>query len=163
MKLTLISAHDENRLIGGDNTLIWDMPTDMRHFVQLTKGHAVIMGRKTLESMDKKPLPKRTNIVITRNKAYEAPGCIVVGSLQEALQAAGDDDQPFVIGGAQIYAEAIKLADCLEITVIHHRFEGGDSWFPEYTEKEWKIVKKEEHPASEKDPYPFTFITLERK
>ncbi len=160
--LTLIAAIDKNNTLGANNDLIWDLPDDMRHFVRSTKGHAVIMGRKTFDSMDGKPLPKRHNIVITRQEGYSADGISIVNSLEEAIQLASDDDQPFIIGGAQIYKLAIPHAERLEITHIHHSFEGGDAYFPEIDPNIWKVVHEEFHPADEKHEQSFTITRYER-
>lgn len=160
--LTLIAAIDKNNTLGANNDLIWDLPDDMRHFVRSTKGHAVIMGRKTFDSMDGKPLPKRHNIVITRQEGYSADGISIVNSLEEAIQLASDDDQPFIIGGAQIYKLAIPHAERLEITHIHHSFEGGDAYFPEIDPNIWKVVQEEFHPVDEKHEQSFTITRYER-
>lgn len=160
--LTLIAAIDKNNTLGANNDLIWDLPDDMRHFVRSTKGHAVIMGRKTFDSMDGKPLPKRHNIVITRQEGYSADGISIVNSLEEAIQLASDDDQPFIIGGAQIYKLAIPHAERLEITHIHHSFEGGDAYFPEIDPNIWKVVQEEYHPVDEKHEQAFTITRYER-
>ncbi len=157
MNLTLIAAMSENRVIGRDNDLIWNMPTDMKRFMRLTTGHHVIMGRKTFESM-LKPLPNRINIVVTRQRDYQAKGCLVVHNLEAAIQKAEGDPQPFVIGGAQLYKLALPYAQTIELTLIHHRFE-GDTFFPEFDQSKWLLEKEENHPADSKNPYPFTFKT----
>lgn len=163
MQLTLIAAIDEGRTLGADNDLIWNLPDDMRHFVRTTKGHAVIMGRKTFESIDSKPLPKRHNVVITRQSDFSAPeGVSVVNSLEEAIELVRSDDRPFIVGGAQIYALAMPLAQQMEITHIHHRFEGGDAHFPEISSKEWKVVAEEFHPTDDRHDQSFTITRYER-
>src|SRR5690606_36889832 len=109
MNVTLIAAMAENRVIGKDNDLIWHLPRDLRHFKEMTSGHHVIMGRKTYECMGK-PLPGRTNIIVTRNEGYTADGCTVVNSLEEAIRSVDGDEQTFIIGGAEIYRQAMKYA-----------------------------------------------------
>lgn len=162
MKLTLIAAIDENNTLGADNDLIWSLPDDMKHFVRSTKGHAVIMGRKTFESIDSKPLPKRHNVIITRNTDFEAEGVSIVHSLEDALDLVKDDDQPFVVGGAQVYKLALPHAQQLEITHIHHAFDGGDAFFPEIPSSDWKVTKEEYHPTDEKHAQDFTITRYER-
>lgn len=157
MNLTLIAAMDLNRVIGKDNDLIWHMPKDLKHFKELTSGHHVIMGRKTYESMGK-PLPKRTNIIVTRDKGYKADGCIVVHSIEEALKKAEGDAQPFITGGAEIYKLALPYAQTIELTLIHHHFE-GDTFFPPFESDKWKLTARVENEADEKNPYNFDYLT----
>ena len=125
--ITIIAAASENNVIGNDNKLIWHLSDDLKHFKNLTKDHHVIMGRKTFESMPK-ALPNRTNIVITRNKDYVGENITVVQSLEEALNIAKDDSQPFIIGGGEIYNLAIEIADRIELTRVHSEF-NGDAFF----------------------------------
>ncbi|HAD96223.1 MAG TPA: diacylglycerol kinase [Cryomorphaceae bacterium] len=161
MNLTLIAAMAQNRVIGNNNDLIWHLPRDMKHFRELTTGHHVIMGRKTFESMDGRPLKNRTNILITRQEDYQAEGCIVVHSLDEALASIKDDDQPFVIGGAEIYRQALEKAQTLELTLVYETFE-GDTHFPELQTDSWKELKREHHTADEKNSYAMDFVTYVR-
>ncbi len=163
--LTLIAAIDEKRTLGADNNLIWSLPDDMKHFVQCTKGHAVIMGRKTFESINSKPLPKRHNVVITRQDDFSSPyeSVSIVNSLEEALELVKDDDQPFCVGGAQIYKLALPHAKRLEITHIHHSFEGGDAYFPEIDKSVWEVVNEEYHSKDERHAQDFTITRYERK
>jgi dihydrofolate reductase len=161
MNLTLIAAMDLNRVIGKDNDLIWHMPKDLKHFKELTSGHCIIMGRKTFESLGK-PLPNRVNIVVTRDKDYRADGCIVVHSIEEAIRKAGDDPQPFITGGAEIYKLALPYAQTIELTLIHHRFE-GDTHFPTFEGADWELAAKETHQADEKNPYPFDYLTYKAR
>lgn len=160
MNLTLIAAMASNRVIGKDNQLIWDFPDDLKRFKKLTLGHHVIMGRKTYESMNR-PLPGRTNVVISRQKEYQAPGCIVVSSMVEALRKAENDRKPFVIGGAKIYELALPYADIMELTCIRHAYE-GDTHFPEWDKEQWSLENTEKHPADERHPYPFEYRTYHR-
>lgn len=163
MNLTLIAAIDENRTLGADNDLIWNLPDDMRHFVRSTKGHAVIMGRKTFDSIDAKPLPKRHNVVITRQEDYQAEGVDVVHTIDKALELVKEDEQPFIIGGAQIYTLALPYAKQLEITHIHHAFEGGDAYFPEIDSQQWEKVSEEFHDTDEKHAHSFTITRYIRR
>jgi len=155
MAIQIIVAVAANGMIGKDNALIWNLPDDMRHFVRSTKGHPVIMGRKTFESMDG-PLPKRTNIVITRNPNYKAEGIVVANSLEEAIQEGKKlDNDMFIIGGAEIYRQAEELSDTLHITKVHNDFE-GDSSFKIQNLERWKKVKAEFHDKDERHAHSFT-------
>lgn len=153
-KVTLIAAIDENSVLGKDNQLIWHLPEDLKRFKRLTTGHAIIMGRKTFESLPK-ALPNRHNIVVTRNQNYSKEGVTVCHSLEAAIECAKNDDQPFLIGGGQVYEQAIELADVIELTKIHAQFE-GDVFFPEIDLKKWSVEKEERmsHPDFE-----YSFIT----
>ncbi len=146
----------KGRVIGKDNDLIWHLPDDLKHFKNLTKGHHVIMGRKTYESMGK-PLPGRTNIVITRQKDFKANGCILVNTIEEGIQKAEGDSQPFIIGGGEIYKQALKYAQTIELTEVNGEFD-GDTFFPTFDEKQWKEVSRTHHPVDEKHKYSFDFI-----
>ena len=159
--ITLIAAASENNVIGKDNKLIWYLSDDLKHFKEFTKGHAVIMGRKTFESMPK-ALPNRTNIVITRKVDYFANDAIVVNSLSQALEKAADDKQPFIIGGGEIYSLAIKIADRIELTRVHTELE-GDAYFPDIDHNIWEEVSRERRLKDEKHDYDFTFIRYNKK
>ncbi len=161
MNLTLIAAMAENRVIGKDNDLIWHLPDDLKHFKELTKGHHVIMGRRTYESMGK-PLPHRTNIVITRQADFKAPGCIIVHTLKEAIQKAEGDSQPFIIGGGKIYEQSMEMADTIELTIVKHEFD-GDTYFPAMEEEWWQEEWREHHPQDERHQYAFDFIRYRKK
>ena len=166
MFLSIIAAADENNVIGMQNRLPWKLPADLKRFQELTKGHPVIMGRKTYESLpeDRKPLPNRTNIVITRDAGRQFPGCTVVRSLQDAIDAAQETgtDEAFVIGGGEIYAQALPIADRMYLTRVHGTFE-GDALFPSITKEEWHEVSREEHPSDAHNPVGFTFFRYERQ
>ncbi|MBS1143571.1 MAG: dihydrofolate reductase [Proteobacteria bacterium] len=138
-EVVIIAAVAKNRVIGKDNQLIWNLPEDMAHFKALTAGHTVIMGRKTWESLPPRfrPLPGRRNIVISRQADYDAPGAELANSLESALKLAANADTAFIIGGEQIYAQAMALADRLEITEVDLEPE-GDAWFPEISTVNWK-------------------------
>ena len=159
--ITLIAAASENNVIGKDNKLIWYLSDDLKHFKEFTKGHAVIMGRKTFESMPK-ALPNRTNIVITRKVDYLANDAIVVNSLSQALEKAAEDKQPFIIGGGEIYSLAIKIADRIELTRVHTELE-GDAYFPDIDHNIWEEVSREKRLKDEKHDYDFTFIRYNKK
>jgi dihydrofolate reductase len=157
-KISMIAAIGEHRELGKDNQLLWRIPVDTRRFRDITRGHAVIMGRKTYDSMGK-ALPQRTNIVITRDKNLTLSDAIVVHSLDEALIEANkvEKDEVFIIGGAQIYTEALDRADMLYLTIVHNTYD-ADAFFPDYSQFK-EITFKEEHTESE--PH-FTFVNLRK-
>lgn len=165
MTISLIAALAKNRVIGKDNDLPWKLPDDMKFFMQTTKGHHVIMGRKNYDSLMPKfrPLPNRTNIVVTRQKEFSAPGCIVVHAVEKALEIANENREPeaFVIGGAEIYKLALPVAHRLYLTEIDATIE-GDTYFPEFDKKVWKEVSRVGHPADERHPFSFDFVIYER-
>lgn len=166
MKVSLIVAVAENGVIGKDNDLIWHLPKDMHFFKETTMGHHVIMGRKNFESIPERfrPLPNRTNVVITKQSDYQAEGCVVVNSLKAALEVSqhNGDNEPFVIGGGQIYKLALEenLVDKIYLTKVHQAFD-GDTFFPELSE-EWKEVERVNHQADEKHACGFSIITYEK-
>ena len=159
-RITIIAAAASNHALGKDNKLIWHLSKDLQHFKTLTNGHAVIMGRKTFESMPR-ALPNRTNIVITRQSDYQAENITVTSSLSEALTIAKDDPRPFIIGGGEIYKEAMSIADEIELTRVHADFE-ADTFFPEINSHQWKEVWREEHAADEKHVHTFTFLRYQK-
>ena len=159
--LTLIAATSTNNALGKDNQLVWHLPDDFKRFKSLTSGHYIIMGRKTFESFPK-PLPNRTHVIITRQKNYEAPeGCIVVPSLEKAIEICPENEEVFIIGGGEIYKQSIDIADKVELTRVHTTVE-ADTFFPEIDSKNWKIVFEEHHKKDEKHAFDFTFITYVR-
>ncbi|NQX86736.1 MAG: dihydrofolate reductase [Flavobacteriaceae bacterium] len=161
-ELTLIVAAAENDAIGKDNQLIWHLSNDLKRFKTLTSNHHIIMGRKTFESFPK-PLPNRTHIVITRQENYKAPeGVIIVNTLADALDAAKSDKQPFIIGGGEIYREAMTFADKIELTRVHHEFE-ADTFFPKIDMSVWKETENVLHEKDDKHNYAYSFITYERR
>tara|TARA_B100001173_G_C15725469_1_gene436237 strand:- start:91 stop:594 length:504 start_codon:yes stop_codon:yes gene_type:complete len=166
MRVSLIVAASENNIIGKDNDLIWHLPKDMRFFKETTEGHHIIMGRRNFESIPHKfrPLPNRTNIIITRQKDYRAYGSITVNSIEDALEIAkkNKDNEPFIIGGGQIYKIALdrNLVDRIYLTRIHHKF-NGDTYFPKLG-NEWKELNKIENKIDNKHKYKYDFIILER-
>lgn len=160
--INIIVAKAENNVIGNKNQLIWHLPNDLKRFKQLTTGHPIIMGRKTFESIGK-PLPNRTNIVITRNTVWTAEGIVTVHSLEDAIQLASRaDSEIFIIGGGNIYEQALDLADKLEVTEVHQDFE-GDAHFPEIDLNQWQETFREKHPADEKHSIEYSFVTYIRK
>ena len=159
-RITIIAAAASNDALGKDNKLIWHLSKDLQHFKTLTNGHAVIMGRKTFESMPR-ALPNRTNIVITRQSDYQAENITVTSSLSEALTLAKDDPRPFIIGGGEIYKEAMNIADEIELTRVHADFD-ADTFFPEINSHQWKEVWREEHAADEKHAHAFTFLRYQK-
>ena len=159
--LSIIVAASENNVIGKDNQLLWHLPDDLRHFKRTTRGHHVIAGRKTFESQGK-PLPERTNIIITRNPEYKAEGCLMVDSLDKALDLARGDDEPFIIGGEQIYRLALPRVDRIYLTRVHAELE-GDTFFPDLDMDQWKEVSRTYHEKDERHDHPFTILVLERR
>lgn len=159
--LALIVAAAQNGVIGRDNQLPWHLSADLKRFRALTMGHHILMGRKTFESIGR-PLPGRTNIVITRQPDFRAEGVVVVHSLAEALALAADDDRIFVVGGAEIYRQALPQADRIYLTIIHQDFEGDTFWF-DLDRMVWRETSRVAHRPDEKNPYPYSFVELERK
>lgn len=159
--ITIIAAIANNNALGKNNQLIWHLPADLIRFKKTTLNHYVIMGRKTFESL-KKPLPNRTTIIVTRNKNYKADGCIVTHSLKEALTVSKNEENVFILGGAKIYEQAIKFADVLDITLVHHNFE-ADAFFPEIDKSIWKESARQDLKADEKNKYDYSFVTYIRK
>ena len=159
---SIMVARSSNRVIGKDNDLVWHMPADLKYFKETTKGHYVMMGRKTYESVDK-PLPGRLNIIITRQSDYYRECCITVHSLEEALALGRKNGQQevFILGGAEIYKLAMDQVDRIYLTEIKAEFE-GDAYFPEIDHSRWKEVKREEHQPDTQNPYPYAFVVLER-
>lgn len=157
--VSIIVAIAENGVIGDKNALLWNIKEDMRRFRTTTTGHPVIMGRKTFESIGR-PLPKRTNVVITRgDSSFE--GCKVAHSIEEAIAMFQQEEEIFIIGGAQIYKQAMPLADKLYLTIVHRPYE-GDTSFPEIDYTEWRELHREEFARGEEYDGSFTFIDLER-
>jgi dihydrofolate reductase len=160
--ISAIVAMAENRAIGKGNQMPWHLPADLKHFKAITTGHPIIMGRKTFESIGK-ALPNRTNIVITRDAAFKADGCIVANSIEKGIKEATSHatDEIFVIGGAEIYKQSLPLIQRIYLTVVHKEFE-GDAFFPQLEKNEWKEVGHETHPAEEVNVYSYSFLKLEK-
>lgn len=168
MIVASIAAVAENRAIGKGNDLIWDLPDDMRFFMETTRGHHVITGRKNYESIPHKfrPLKNRVNIVVTRDAAYEAPGALVVTDIREAIELAREagEEECFVIGGGEIYALALRegLLDRMYITHVHHSFD-ADTYYPEFDSGNWQRTVLSEHAPDERHDYAFTIVRYDRK
>jgi dihydrofolate reductase len=166
MIISLIAAISQNHVIGRNNDLPWHLPDDMQYFMQTTKGHHVIMGRKNYQSIPQKfkPLPNRVNIVITRQPGFEAAGCVVVHSLPDALRIAilGGEEEVFLIGGSEVYREGILLANRLYLTEIKATVE-GDVYFPEFNRAEWREISRKSHPDDDRHAFPFDFVVYQTK
>ncbi len=160
-KISIIVAMARNRTIGVNNTLPWRCPEDLKHFKALTMGHHMIMGRKTFDSIGK-PLPGRTTVVVTRDKNLAIDGCIVAHSLQDAIAACASDTETFIVGGAEIYAQSLELADTLYITEIQQDVE-GDAHFPEFDKNAWQETAREVRSQQEPQPLEYHFVTYRRK
>lgn len=161
MRISAVCAMSTNRVIGKNNQLPWHLPADLRHFKKLTTGNPILLGRKTYESIGK-ALPNRTNVVISRDANFDAPGCIVANSVDTALSAVSYSDQVFVIGGALLYQHMLSRLDRIYLTLIHHHFE-GDAFFPELDDKEWSETERADHHPDEENKYSYSFIILDRK
>ena len=162
MKISMIAAMSRNRVIGKNNDLPWHLPDDFQYFKDQTNGHPVIMGRKNFESLPEKfrPLPNRTNIVLTHSQDYPAKGIQLANNLDEALAIARNHDQTeaFIIGGGQIYLLGLAYADCIYLTEIDAEIE-GDTFFPEIDPSAWREIRRIHHPADARHPYAFDFVT----
>lgn len=159
--ITMIAAAAENNALGKNNDLIWHISEDLKRFKRLTSGHAIIMGRKTFESMPK-ALPNRKNIVLTNKKDYHPEGATVVHTLEDALALVKDDSQPFIIGGGEIYRLFMPYCDRIELTRVHHNFE-ADVFFPKIDLNQWKEIARENIEATKEQPYHYSYITFEKK
>ncbi|MFB0934610.1 MAG: dihydrofolate reductase [Propionivibrio sp.] len=159
--LSLIAAVARNRVIGKDNQLLWHLPGDMRHFRETTRGKPVIMGRRTWESLPEKfrPLPGRLNVVVSRDPRYAAPGATLAGSLEDAIEIAGSAEETFVIGGAELYRQALPFANRLYLTEIAADF-GGDTWFPEIHPEDWRETSRSQ--PVEEAGLVYTFALYQR-
>lgn len=155
----LIVATDKVGGIGKDNALLWHLPNDLKRFKSITSGHPIIMGRKTFESIGK-PLPNRTNIIITKNKDLKIEGCTIVHSLQEAIDTCEGKDA-FIIGGGSIYEQALAIADQLYLTLVDVELE-ADTFFPTIDANHWQMIHSESHPKDEKHDFDFQFIDYKR-
>mgnify|MGYP002642026079 CR=1 FL=1 len=158
--ISLIAAMAENRAIGVDNKLPWRLPADLQHFKRLTLGKPIVMGRKTWESLPGL-LPGRQHIVVTGNRQYQAEGCTVVHSIEEALIAAGDVEEVMIVGGAAFYEQMLPHADRLYLTLVHAEVE-GDAFFPEYEASQWARVERTYYRSNEKNPFDYSFCRFDR-
>jgi dihydrofolate reductase len=159
MHITIVVAISSNYAIGKNNQLLWHLPKDLKHFKDITAGGTVIMGRKTFDSVGK-PLPKRRNIIITRQN-IQIEGCEVVNSLDAAIALCKGEQEVFIVGGAEIYRQAMHISNRIYLTIVHHTFD-ADTYFPEIDYKDWTETAKEDHQTDEKHQFAFSFITLER-
>jgi len=160
MRRSLVVAVASNGVIGRDNQLPWKLPDDMAYFKRVTMGHPVVMGRRTYESIGK-PLPGRLNIVVTHNRDFEAPGCTVVGSLDDAWKAAGDADEVSVIGGTTLFGETLPIADRIHLTEMLAAVP-GDTFFPAFDRSQWRESEVSRHAADDRHAYPFRIVVLDR-
>ncbi len=160
--VTIVVAMGKNREIGKENQLLWHLPKDLKHFKDITSGHPVIMGRKTYESIGK-PLPNRTNIVISRKNDWFEEGVLIVGSIKEALKFAQKiDENVFIIGGGNIYEQTMDFTNRIEVTLVDAELD-ADTYFPEIDPRIWQKIEEDCHPKDEKNQYDFCFQTFERK
>ena len=161
--LVMIAAAGENNALGKNNDLLWHLPDDFKRFKQLTLGHTIIMGRKTFESFPK-PLPKRTHIIITRDKSYtvDFPDCVVVHSMEEAVSQVRNELQAYIIGGGEIYTLGLAISQKIELTRVHGTFD-ADTFFPEVDATIWKLVAEEYHPMDDRHAYAFSYLTYTKK
>ena len=157
-RISIIAAIARNRVIGIANTLPWRLPEDLRHFKALTTGHHILMGRKTFDSLGS-PLPGRTSVVISRSSALSIPGCIVANSVAEAIAACANDDEIFFIGGAELYRQALELADRIYLTEIQADFE-GDAWFPEFDRALWQETGRK--PCKSESGLEYDFVVYDK-
>ncbi|MDH6357122.1 dihydrofolate reductase [Parabacteroides sp. PF5-9] len=161
--ISIIAALSENNAIGKKQQLLWHMPYDMKRFKELTTGHAVVMGRKTFESLPKGALPNRKNIVLTTLPEAGFVDCFACESMHDALDICEKEDEIFMIGGAMVYKQALEIADKMYLTRVHHVFEDADTFFPEINFDEWEEIECQQFSADEKHIYPYTFLTYIRK
>ena len=161
MIISLIVAMDQSGVIGADGALPWRLSGDLRHFKAITMGKPLIMGRKTHESIGR-PLPGRHNIVLTRQEGYTAEGCTVVHGLEDALAACAGAEEVMVMGGAALYAQFLPRAERIYLTRVQAEV-SGDTHFPQFDENAWNQVERRDHPADERNEYPYSFLVLERK
>ena len=157
----MIAAVAENNALGKNNELVWHLPNDFKRFKELTTGHHIIMGRKTFESFPK-PLPNRTHIVITRQENYQPEGCIVVNSIEKAIELCPENEDSYIIGGGEIYNLGMQYTDIIEITKVHNTFE-ADAFFPKISDSDWQLVESEENFKDEKHLYDYTYETYIRR
>lgn len=160
MTISIIMAYSSNGVIGLNNALPWHLPADLKHFQQLTLHKPIIMGRKTYESIGK-PLPNRTNIVVSRNINLLIPDVTVVHSLDEAFSLYAEHTELMVIGGAELLQKALPIVQHLYLTEIHHEF-NGDAYLPHIDWQQWREVKREAHQHDDKNPYDYSFVEWER-
>jgi dihydrofolate reductase len=161
MKVTMVAAAAENNALGKDNDLVWHLPDDFKRFKSITSHHHIIMGRKTFESFPRL-LPNRKHIVITKQKDYTAENVEIVHSIEDALDLCIGQEEVFIIGGGQIYKQALTFADKIELTRVHGTFE-ADAFFPEIDLSKWTLINEEKHPIDDRHQYAFTYLTYVKK
>lgn len=161
--ISIIAAIADNNAIGKNNKLLWRLPADMRRFKDLTTGHAVIMGRKTFESLPKGPLPNRKNVVLTTMPEAGFVNCFACESMGAALDICEKEDEIFILGGALVYRQALRIADKIYLTRVHTEFKDADTFFPVVNWDLWEEVERQEFPADAKHAYPYTFLIYVRK
>lgn len=159
--LSLIVATDTENGIGKNNQLLWHLPEDLKFFKRTTSGHTVIMGRKTFESIGK-PLPNRRNLVISRQENLKIEGVEVYKNLEDAIKACADENEAFVIGGGEIYQQALPITQKIYLTKVHHQFD-ADTFFPMLDAAQWEVLSTEDHSTDEKHLYPYSFIILQKR
>ncbi|MEW6056695.1 MAG: dihydrofolate reductase [Bdellovibrionota bacterium] len=160
--ISLIVAMDRNRVIGVENKLPWHLPADLKRFKTLTMGHHIIMGRKTYESIGK-PLPGRMNVVVTRQAGLKIEGCKVVHSLEAAVKLAQGDNEAFIIGGAELFSQALEFVEKIYLTRVETKVHRGDTYFPEIEPLEWDLIEESSYSADEKNPFAYTYLTYLKK
>lgn len=160
--ISIIAAVAENGAIGKNQKLLWYLPADLKRFKKLTTGHVVIMGRKTFESLPNGPLPARKNVVLS-SFPEDFVNCFACDSMSDALDLCGQESEVFIIGGAQVYHQALRFADKIYLTRVHATFENADTFFPIVNWEEWNEVEHQDFPADEKNPIPYSFITYVRR
>ena len=160
-ELTIIAAASTNNVIGFDNKLIWNIPKDLKRFKELTQGHSVIMGRKTFESLPN-PLPKRRNIIITKNKDYSQNGIEVTSNIEDAIDLCKSDSQPFIIGGGEIYSQTIEIVDKIELTRVYKEYQ-GDAFFPDIPLDKFELANELVNYLDDDSSTKYSFLTYIRK
>tara|TARA_B110000037_G_scaffold10709_1_gene11621 strand:- start:400 stop:885 length:486 start_codon:yes stop_codon:yes gene_type:complete len=160
MKLSIIVATDEEGLIGKDNDLPWKLSADLQYFRRVTMGKALIMGRRTHESIGR-ALPGRKNIVITSDQEYESDGCTITFSAQQALEECENIEEAMVVGGASLYKQFLPEASTIYLTLVHATL-SGDTWFPDWDKNQWQVLSEEKFSADEKNEHPYSFIVYKR-
>nr|MBC7611987.1 dihydrofolate reductase [Pseudopedobacter sp.] len=160
MTLSIIVATDEENGIGKENQLMWHLPKDLKFFKTTTSGHPIIMGRKTYDSVGR-PLPNRRNIIITRQKDLKIDGVEIFNDLENAVKACSNEHEVFIVGGGEIYRQALPFTDKIYLTKVHHTFD-ADAFFPEFNHSEWELISKEDHVQDEKHAFSFSFLTFVR-
>ena len=161
--ISIVAAVADDLSIGKNQDLLWRMPADMKFFRELTTGHVVIMGRKTFESLPNGSLPNRKNIVLTRTPNADFKNCFSYKSMQEALDSCKQEDEAFIIGGSQLYQQALAVANKMYLTRVHAIFQDADAHFPEVDWSLWEETERRDFPADAKNPYSYSFCTYERK